>query len=83
MFLLACVNWFFSDQISDNFFGDLQKAHDLSALDIQRGRDMGLRGYNAYRQLCSIKAVKQFDDLLDIMDAEVRLIRTADLSSII
>ncbi|KOB76072.1 Oxidase/peroxidase [Operophtera brumata] len=57
-------------EISENFFGDLQKAHDLAAIDIQRGRDMGLRGYNDYRYLCGIKAVKQFDDLLDVMDAE-------------
>lgn len=79
MILLTWIFWtadFCSGQISDNFYGDLQRAHDLAAIDIQRGRDMGLRGYNDYRHLCGIKAVKQFDDLLDVMDVEVRFYDT-------
>ncbi|XP_072949746.1 salivary peroxidase/catechol oxidase-like [Epargyreus clarus] len=57
-------------EISENFFAKLQKAHDLIAADIQRGRDMGIRGYNDYRNLCGLKRAKDFGDFSDIMDFE-------------
>ncbi|CAH0399112.1 unnamed protein product [Chilo suppressalis] len=56
--------------ISEKFFGELQKAADLMAIDIQRGRDMGLQGYNGYRKLCGLKPAKEFEDLLDVMSVE-------------
>lgn len=58
-------------EISESYFGKrLQKAHDLPAIGIQRGRDMGIRGYNDYRHLCGMKPAKKFRDFLDVMEIE-------------
>ncbi|XP_037297016.1 peroxidase-like [Manduca sexta] len=57
-------------EVSENYYGNLQQAHDIGAIDIQRGRDLGLRGYNDYRHLCGLKPAKKFKDFLDVMDFE-------------
>jgi hypothetical protein len=59
-------------KISEKYYGEIQKAFDLPAIDIQRGRDLGVQGYNGYRKMCGLKPAKHFEDLLDVMSIEVR-----------
>lgn len=58
-------------QISEHFIGNQEKASDLAAIDIQRGRDMGVRPYNDYRKICGLQQAKSFDDFKDVMTEEV------------
>ncbi|GBP54963.1 Peroxidase [Eumeta japonica] len=58
------------DPDAKKFYSKFHRANDLLAIDIQRGRDMGVRGYNAYRRLCGMKYAQKFDDFLDTMDVE-------------
>lgn len=39
---------------------------------MERGRDYGEPSYNKFRQLCGLKEVKTFNDLIDQMDKKVR-----------
>lgn len=44
---------------------------DVISLDIQRGRDHGLPGYNHYREYCGLSPAKSFDDFVDSIPREV------------
>ncbi|XP_055342135.1 uncharacterized protein LOC129590786 [Paramacrobiotus metropolitanus] len=56
----------FSDALANHLFQDPNRplGTDLVAINIQRGRDHGLAGYNAYRERCNMTKAKSFDDLL-------------------
>ncbi|CAL1685411.1 unnamed protein product [Lasius platythorax] len=50
---------------------------DAVSLDIERGRDHGLPGYNYYRRYCGLPTARTFDDFLDYIPTEmVRKLRT-------
>lgn len=44
---------------------------DVISLDIQRGRDHALPGYNQYRKYCGLQFAKNFDDFLDYIPFEM------------
>eukprot|EP00095_Tigriopus_kingsejongensis_P000560 maker-scaffold776_size99073-snap-gene-0.17 protein:Tk00560 transcript:maker-scaffold776_size99073-snap-gene-0.17-mRNA-1 annotation:"hypothetical protein DAPPUDRAFT_312923" len=62
----------FSPDIQDHLFesGKNVGGLDLVSLNIQRGRDHGLPGYNAYRKICDVGAgqAKSFEDFEDVID---------------
>ena len=54
----------FSNQLRNHLFeGDPGDALDLGALNIQRGRDHGLPGYNKFRELCGLFPAAFFSNL--------------------
>ncbi|XP_014665270.1 PREDICTED: uncharacterized protein LOC106807453 [Priapulus caudatus] len=59
-------------EIRDHLFQEHGKRYgmDLISLNIQRGRDHGLPGYNTYRHMCGLPLAKNFNDLRDVMDEE-------------
>ena len=62
---------YFSKAIQDHLFeGDNVGGVDLIALNIQRGRDHGIGGYNLYREACGKRRAADFDDLKDSIPAE-------------
>ncbi|XP_064292366.1 peroxidase-like [Plodia interpunctella] len=53
--------------IAERIFGGLQRAADLSSIDIKRGRDHGLPPYNAYRKICGLPVAHKWEDIKEIV----------------
>ncbi|XP_071091011.1 salivary peroxidase/catechol oxidase-like [Haliotis cracherodii] len=69
------VNRFLSPEVTDHLFEDADgNKLDLAALNIQRGRDHGLPGYNAWRKFCGLKAFQKFSDMTDHTSQEKELL---------
>ncbi|KAK7576083.1 hypothetical protein V9T40_012369 [Parthenolecanium corni] len=63
----ACgkIDQYFSEEINNWLFDSIGAPYgqDLSDIDILRGRDYGLPGYNTFRAACGLCRLKTFEDL--------------------
>ncbi|XP_058790188.1 uncharacterized protein LOC131663675 [Phymastichus coffea] len=71
---METLDQFITGEVTNHLFEQKGIPHsgvDLIALNIQRSRDHGLQGYNAYRALCNLKRATSFEDLSREMAPEV------------
>ena len=53
------------------FFKTIPPGTDLFSINIQRGRDQGVPGYNKWRELCGLrkfKSFKEFGNYKDVLE---------------
>ncbi|KAI5635960.1 peroxidase domain-containing protein [Phthorimaea operculella] len=63
----AKVDWNIDYDLAERVFGGLQAASDLPAIDILRGRDVGLPPYNEYRKICGLPYAHKWEDFEDTL----------------
>ncbi|XP_060805031.1 peroxidase-like [Amyelois transitella] len=59
----------------ERVFGSYQRASDVSAIDINRGRDHGVPPYNAYRRLCGLPVARRWEDFKEIREDRVEQLK--------
>ena len=69
-----------TNHLFENSVGDKASAMDLIALNIQRGRDHGVPGYNAYREKCGLNKASNFDDLTNFNPGKKSTVRNRQQS---
>ncbi|EFX66695.1 hypothetical protein DAPPUDRAFT_14918, partial [Daphnia pulex] len=64
---------FFTQEVTNHLFEEQGKGFglDLVSLNLQRGRDHGIPGYNAYRTQCGLPPASQFKDLLNFISTAI------------
>lgn len=73
---LAKSDQYFTNELSERLFENPNPAPghlcglDLVSLNIQRGRDHGLPGYNEWRKHCFLPSVETWEKLEQVIDAQ-------------
>ncbi|KAK4008306.1 hypothetical protein OUZ56_013450 [Daphnia magna] len=64
---------YFTEEVTNHLFEEEGKGFglDLVSLNIQRGREHGIPGYNTFRALCGLHRAKDFKDLLDVISPAI------------
>ncbi|XP_068627109.1 peroxidase-like [Battus philenor] len=78
-------------EVGERILGPLQRATDVSANDIMKGRDVGLPSYNQYRKRCGLPPASSFRDLykwipkdqVDVMARRYESVEDVDLMAAI
>ncbi|XP_054156555.1 peroxidase-like isoform X2 [Oppia nitens] len=62
---------FFTNELTEHLFEEHNTGFgmDLIALNLQRGREHGLPGYNEYRKICGMNAIRSFQELDTVMQS--------------
>ena len=66
---MSVVDRMFTKEVTNHLFEEKRKRFsglDLVALNIQRGRDHGIGGYNDYREVCGLERLVSWNDSKDI-----------------